>query len=247
MNQNFLIYFACFAALTFLVLYSVLIGVGIKGELKKRRLKQETDLVVKHYEDIKNIYRTIRGWRHDYQNHIQVMSALVELGNIEDLEKYLKNLSDDLDNLYNFVKTGNVVVDSVISSKLAVCKIKNISCETELSMPENCAINDIDLCVVLSNLLDNAIEACEKVEDSENRYIHISIGVLREQLYIEVKNAIKESPKKKGDKFVSSKGDGHGFGLGRIDRTVNKYFGYVNRYFKDNTFVTEIMMPFTLK
>lgn len=175
------------------------------------------------------------------------MSALVEMKKIDELQEYLKELSDDLDSVHEFVRTGNAAVDAVISSKLDICKIKSISYETKLLLPANCWLTDIDLCTILGNLLDNAIEACEKFDNPEDRLIKVIICVLRGQFYISIVNSIKEPPKKKGDVFVSTKGENHGFGIRRIDRTVHKYGGFVNRSFKDDTFTTEIMIPLELK
>ena len=241
--QSRIIYIA-YALLISVVVYFIVAILHVSGYYENRAVKKEVNLVAKHYEEIKNIYQMIRGWRHDYKNHIQVMSALLELGNIEQLGIYLNELSNELDSLYTFVKTGNVVVDAVLSSKLSACKMKNIPCETVLSLPKNCRIKDIDLCIIISNLLDNAIEACEKIDNTGNRFIRVSIENLKGQLYINVTNAVNEPPEKRGNKFVSSKGENHGFGLGQIDRTVRKYVGFVNRYFEDDRFVTEIMIPF---
>ncbi|MBP3442614.1 MAG: GHKL domain-containing protein [Clostridia bacterium] len=221
--------------------------IKISDRSAKRLTPYEADLVAKHYEEIKNIYQVIRGWRHDYQNQLQTMNAFLELGNVEELGNYIRELSNDLDSLYTFVKTGNVVVDAVVGSKLAVCKTKNIYCETKFSLPENCKINDVDLCVILSNLLDNSIDACGKIENEKDRIIRLNVEVFKGQFYINIANTVKESPKKSGNKFISSKGKNHGFGLGRIDRTVDKYGGFVNRCLEDNLFITEIMIPLKLE
>lgn len=244
--QNQLIYVA-YAALISVVVYAVVMILHISGKFDERKNRREYDLVVAHYEEIKNIYQMIRGWRHDYKNHIQVMSALVEMKKIDELQEYLKGLSNDLDSIYEFVRTGNAAVDAVISSKIDVCKVKDIPYETKLLMPANCLLKDIDLCIILSNLLDNAIEACEKIDNAEDRFVKVIICVLRDHLYISVINSIKEPPKKKGDVFISTKGENHGFGLHRIDRTVHKYSGFVNRSFKEDSFTTEIMIPLELK
>lgn len=239
--------YIAYAILISVIVYFVIMLFHISGIFEERKNRQEYSLIVAHYEEIKNIYQIIRGWRHDYKNHIQVMNALVEMNKIDELQEYLRGLSGDLDSLYEFVRTGNVAVDAVISSKLNVCKIKNIFYETTLSMPTNCLIADIDLCIILSNLLDNAIEACEKIDNPEDRLIKVIICVLRGHFYISIVNSIKEPPKKKGDVFVSTKGENHGFGIRRIDRTVHKYGGFVNRSFEENVFRTEIMVPLELK
>ncbi len=242
MLAHFLMGLAYFVMIAIIVFY-VLSCVFISGRFEKRMTVQENDLVTKHYEEIQNVYQTMRAWRHDYKNHIQVMRAFLELGNIEELSDYLDELANDLETIDTFVKTGNVVVDAVISSKLAMCKTKNIPCDSTIQMPDNCNINDVDLCIIISNLLDNAIEACEKIEEKEDRFVRLYIGTFKEQFYINVTNAMNGPSVKKGNKFVTSKGENHGFGLGRIDKTVNKYSGYVNRQEDVDVFSTEIMIP----
>lgn len=213
-------------------------------KLTDRRIAEyQNDLITKHCEEVQNMYKTMRGWRHDYKNHIQAMSAALALGNLKKLEAYLGKLTYDLNTIDTVIKTGNVMADAILNSKLALFKAKNIPYEVTASIPEKCVVNDVDLCVIIGNLLDNACEACEKISETGTAFIRIYIGVFKEQLYISVTNAMSGVPKKRGKSLMSSKGENHGFGLMRVDSVAAKYDGFVNRQFEDGVFGTEIMLP----
>ena len=102
-------------------------------------------------------------------------------------------------------------------------------------------VSDIDLCVILGNLIDNAIEACEKME--EGRFIRLYIGTFQKQLYISVTNSTNEMIKKLDEEYITTKRGNHGHGLKRINLEVEKYGGYINRKNEPGIFVTEIMLP----
>ncbi|MGN0634726.1 MAG: sensor histidine kinase [Acutalibacteraceae bacterium] len=235
---------------------AVLLAVGLAVVLTKRYIRNLTDrriaeyqndLITKHCEEVQNIYKTMRGWRHDYKNHIQVMRASLEMGHLTELGNYLGELTVDLNTVDTVVKTGNVMADAILNSKLALCKARSIPYEVTAGIPEKYSVSDVELCVIIGNLLDNAIEACEKIEDKTQRFIRVYIGLFKQQLYINVTNSMLGTPVKKGRAYKSSKGENHGFGLMRVDRIADKYNGFVNRQFEQGVFGTEIMLPFVQK
>ena len=215
----------------------------IFGKAIDRRIAAyQNDLIAKHCDEVDNIYRTMRGWRHDYHNHIQAMLALTD--NTEELRQYLWKLNDDLTTVDTVLKTGNVMVDAILNSKLSLIKSRNIAVNAKATVPAELKISEIDLCAIIGNLLDNAMEACLRQEDKANRFIRVYIGVLKQQLYICVTNSMDGKAKRLGKAYLSSKGsDAHGFGLMRIDRLADKYGGYVNRQSEEGAFATEVMLP----
>ena len=215
----------------------------IFGKAIDRRIAAyQNDLIAKHCDEVDNIYRTMRGWRHDYHNHIQAMLALTD--NTEELRQYLWKLNDDLTTVDTVLKTGNVMVDAILNSKLSLIKSRNIAVNAKATVPAEFKISEIDLCAIIGNLLDNAMEACLRQEDKANRFIRVYIGVLKQQLYICVTNSMDGEVKRLGKAYLSSKGsDAHGFGLMRIDRLADKYGGYVNRQSEEGAFATEVMLP----
>lgn len=209
----------------------------------KRIAAYQNDLVEKHYEEVENMYRQVRGWRHDYKHHIQTMKAHLAMEQYAELESYLNELDADLMTVDTVIKTGNVRIDAALNSKLALARAKGIRVNAKAIVPKELAIKEVDLCVIIGNLLDNAIEACLKEEDREKQFIRVYIDILKEQLYLYVSNSMTDNIRRQGGQYLSTKRGNHGFGLMRIDRVVKKYGGFLNRQHEEGVFATEIMLP----
>ena len=213
------------------------------GRMIDRRIAEyQNDLITKHCDEVQNIYKTMRGWRHDYHNHIQALLALV--GNEEKTREYLFRLNDDLTTVDTVLKTGNVMVDAILNSKLSLIKSRQIAVNAKAVVPACLQVSEIDLCVIIGNLLDNAMEACLKQEEEADRFIRIFIGVMKGQLYLSVTNSTGGEIRKEGKRYLSTKDSpSHGFGLMRVDRIAEKYDGYVNRQHEEGVFATKVLLP----
>ena len=203
----------------------------------------QNELVDKHYEEVETMYRKMRGWRHDYHNHIQVLKAHMEMKDYEEAGRYLDMLNHDLSTVDTVIKTGNVMVDAILNSKLSLMKEKNINVDVTAVVPSEVPFSGIDLSVLIGNLLDNAMEACLNQKNQAERFIRIYIDIVKKQLYISVTNSMDGTAKKAGAKYLSAKEGFHGFGLLRIDGIVAKYGGFLNRQNEDGVFATEVMLP----
>ena len=207
--------------------------------LEKRVAEYQSEMIKRHVEEVQSIYTKMRGWRHDYKNHIQTLLALV--GDDDKTREYLWSLNKDLTEVDAVLKTGNIALDAILNSKLTLIKSKDIPVEAKANVPENLKISDADLCAVIGNLLDNAIEAVAALP-KEEQFIRIYIGMLKSQLYISVINSSAGSPRKRGERYLSTKGEGRGLGLMRIDGIVKKAGGTVNRKTEQGVFATEILV-----
>lgn len=209
----------------------------------KRLSAYQRDLIDIHYREVDTMYRKMRGWRHDYRNHIGVMKTLMRSGNIKELGEYLDMLESDLNTVDMVVKTGNPMADAILNSKLALAAEKHVPVKTSVQIPVKLGIPELDLCVILGNLLDNAIEASQTLPEKE-RMVRVYMDIKETRLYISITNLCAGKKMKKTDgRFLSQKGDGHGFGLIRIDSIVERYGGYVTRNSEDGAFTTEILLP----
>lgn len=219
-------------------LFDILFGRAID----RRTAVYQNDLIAKHCEEVQNVYRTMRGWRHDYHNHIQAMLALTDKP--QQLRAYLLKLNSDLTTVDTVIKTGNVMVDAILNSKLSLIQSRQINLHAKAVVPSDLRISEIDLCTVIGNLLDNAMEACLKQEQDSERFVRVYIGILKKQLYISVQNSSGQQIKKSGKTYISTKNsESHGFGLKRIDHIVAKYDGYINRQNEEGIFATEVLLP----
>lgn len=205
----------------------------------------QNDLVNKYYDEVQIMYRKMRSWRHDYHNHIQVLKANMSLQQYEQAQDYLDKLEEDLITVDTVLKTGNVMVDAILNSKLSLIQERHIAVDATAIVPGNIGISGIDLSILIGNLLDNAMEACLQLPKEQDRFIRIYIDIVKKQLYISVTNSMKGRAYKTGSTFLSSKQGSHGFGLVRIDSIVSKYHGYLNRQTENGLFATEVMLPLT--
>ena len=211
--------------------------------IDKRIAAFQNDLITKHCDEVQNIYQQMRGWRHDYHNHLQTMKAHLALGQTDELSDYLGKLDHDLASVDTVIKTGNVMIDAILNSKISLAISKKIDVNIKATVPRQVNISEVDLCVIIGNLLDNAMEACLKQPNEVERFIRVYIGILKEHLYISVSNSVGGEIKKTGKTYISTKDSTtHGFGLMRTDKIVNKYSGYVNRQNEDGVFATEVML-----
>jgi two-component system sensor histidine kinase AgrC len=210
----------------------------------KRIDNYQNDLIMKHYTEAENIYREMRGWRHDYHNHIQVMKAHLALGKYEDMEQYLNDLDKDLTNIDTVLKTGNIMLDAILNTKLSLAINKGININAKATVPKKLRVSDIDLSIIIGNLMDNSMEAAIKLENPEDRFIRVYIREMKAQLYISITNSTGGETKKVGLGYISTKlGKNHGFGLKRVDSIVGKYKGFINRQKEEGVFATEIILP----
>ena len=189
------------------------------------------------------MYRQIRGWRHDYRNHIQAMKAYAAAGDLDAIRHYLDLLDRDLATVDTVVKTGNPMTDAILNSKISLAKSKDIQVIADADIPVKLNSSEIDLCCIIGNLFDNAIEASLQLP-KEKRLIRIYMDMKNTQLYISFTNFTAEKKlKKQGNLFKSTKGEGHGLGLIRIDDIVKRSDGYISRNSEDGAFTTEILLP----
>ena len=212
-------------------------------QIDKRIAAYQRELIETHYREVENMYRQIRGWRHDYRNHIQMMKVLAANGDMDALKVYLDELDTDLNTVDTVVKTGNPMADAILNSKISLARSRNIPTQVDAHIPVKLKMSELDLCCIIGNLFDNAMEASLALPE-EKRLIRVYMDMKGTQLYISFTNftAGKKLPKADG-RFRTTKGEGHGFGLVRIDAIVARLDGYLSRNSEDGAFTTEILLP----
>ena len=212
-------------------------------KIDKQIERYQRELIDTHYQEVENMYKKMRGWRHDYRNHIQTMKVLAEKGNLEAIKEYLNKLDEDLATVDTVVKTGNAMADAILNSKISLAKSKGINVKVDAHVPVKLKMSELDLCVILGNLFDNAIEASLPLPEEE-RLIRVYMVMKNTQLYISFTNfTASKKQTKEANLFKTTKGDGHGFGLVRIDSIIEKLDGYLSRNSEDGAFTTEVLIP----
>ena len=212
-------------------------------QIDKRIAAYQRELIETHYKEVENMYRQIRGWRHDYRNHIQLMKVLASNGDMDGIKAYLDELDTDLNTVDTVVKTGNAMADAILNSKISLAQSRGITVQCDAHIPVQLKTSEIDLCCIIGNLFDNAIEASQKLP-LDQRLIRVYMDMKNTQLYISFTNFTATGKLQKvGKLFATSKGEGHGFGLVRIDAIVDRLDGYLSRNSEDGAFTTEILIP----
>ena len=154
----------------------------------------------------------------------------------------LDEMDTDLSAVDMVIKTGNKMADAIINSKNSLARSKDIPVKADAHIPVALTISELDLCIIIGNLFDNAIEASLALP-KEKRLIRVYMNMKNTQLYMSFTNFTAVKKQEKNGRFLSSKGTGHGFGLIRIDNIVERYGGYLSRNSEDNAFTTEILLP----
>ena len=212
------------------------------GNNKRKMTEYQNSLVETHYAEVENMYRKMREWRHDYHNHMQALSAYLDSGDIDSARKYLDEINETLVTVDTVLKTGNRMVDAILNSKISLMNSKKIRVDATAKLPESLGVSDIDICVIIGNLLDNAMEACEELPEN-SRFVRIYVSLKGKHIYMSFTNSAGKKRVSSGSGFISAKGEGQGFGLSRVDGLVKKYGGYLTRASEDGGFTTEVYLP----
>ena len=217
---------------------------GLFSRLTEKRIAAyQRELTETHYAEVENMYRQIRGWRHDFRNHIQTMKAYAAAEDWQAVRRYLDELDGDLAAVDPVIKTGNPMADAILNSKISLARSKHIPVTADAHIPVTLKLSEIDLCCIIGNLFDNAIEASLRLPP-EKRLIRVYLDMKNTQLYLSFTNfTAGKKLRRAGGLFPTTKGEGHGFGLLRTDAIVKRLGGYLSRNSEDGAFTTEILLP----
>ena len=199
---------------------------GLFSRLTEKRIAvYQRELIETHYAEVENMYRQIRGWRHDFRNHIQTMKAYATAEDWQAVRRYLDELDGDLAAVDPVIKTGNPMADAILNSKISLARSKHIPVTADAHIPVALKLSEIDLCCIIGNLFDNAIEASLQLPP-EKRLIRVYLDMKNTQLYLSFTNfTAGKKLRRAGGLFPTTKGEGHGFGLLRTDAIVKRLGG----------------------
>ncbi|MDF2612763.1 MAG: hypothetical protein K0S71_549 [Clostridia bacterium] len=188
-------------------------------------------------------HKEIRKIWHDFNNHISCIDMLLQMDNVKRARQYIYDMKINNEEVNFEIRTGNEIADAVINQKYMRAKKHGIHFDVDGFLGENIGINAVDLCALMSNGLDNAIEANLKIEDESTRKIQMHMKPLNEYLLIEIINTVKEEIKNINI-FETSKNDKsrHGFGVLNMKKIVEKYEGHLQYSYEKNNFNLSIKL-----
>ena len=197
-----------------------------------------------YMKSMNDILQTIRSQRHDLNNYLSTLYGLIYLERFEESKKYITEVNDRITNMDNIVETSHPIITALVSLKKSKAFEDDIDIKLDIDLPENLPIDFVDLSIIIGNLLDNAIEACQQVKEGQ-REIELSMYVKEDYLVIKMKNTKLESERLRTDKITGrfttkSKHEDHGFGLGNVEYVVKQYNGIIKIEDLANEFIVDI-------
>lgn len=204
--------------------------------------KQHLQLQIQSYVETQNAYHAINGFRHDLKNHMLTMRIMIEKLQFEELDNYLSELTSEISMRITQFKTGNTTIDAVLSSKVALAHSQKIPLQTQITSPIKVNMKDFELCAVLSNLLDNAIEASGKMKVPE---VKVKISSLGDCLIILISNKTNDDFLLNNPSLATTKKDkvNHGLGIFVVKDIVKQYGGTLSFYMNNGYFHANVVIP----
>ena len=211
-----------------------------------REMKMQLELQRQSAEKMENAYNHTRALRHDLKNHLRALSGMLQSGNTDDALAYMQTMQSDLEDATYSAATGNTAVDAILNEKLLTAQRQETNLRFDAVTLKNTKAKPMDLCIILSNALDNALEACRKLSDVQSRTVSLKIREESDFLLISVQNPVAQPPKKLGNSFLSDKKDreNHGIGLRSIRLTAEKYSGEVLAECENSVFTLLVKLYF---
>ncbi|WP_275443531.1 sensor histidine kinase [Petralouisia muris] len=221
--------------------------IGLQEEKEKYFVEQQqVHAIQERMEEVEQFYHGICQMKHEMKNHMTNIKGLVRNGSYGDIEQYIDHMDESMNVFELTIKTGNTVADVIVNDKQKAAEKQGIQFQSEFSYPKSDGYNAYDIGVIINNLLQNALEACEKMAEGK-RYIYLS-GRQKKKFYlINVKNSFEGEVTfdTKTNLPLSTKGEDislHGIGLSNVKREVDKYMGDVDIRTRKNEFSVTVLL-----
>ncbi|WP_373599920.1 GHKL domain-containing protein [Paraclostridium bifermentans] len=211
--------------------------------IENKIMKEKMDMEYRYYSKIKENQERVRHMYHDMKNHMICIKNLSEDSN--KLNEYIKEISSEIRKCETSFNTGNMILDIILNEKKEICESKNIEFNSYVEFKKCDFIKVNDVCIIFSNLIDNAIEASEKLKD-KNKYIVLKSSYINDNFFImKVENSKSNNIETKNGNIITDKEDKlvHGIGLENVRRTIYKYEGEIDINYDNDVFVVKILIP----
>lgn len=212
--------------------------------VENKIVKEKMDMQYQYYLSLRDSQDKVRKLYHDINNHI---ACIKNISNEQkNVDIYVDEINRELKSYKNVFDTGNMILDVILNDKKSICDKENIEFMTDVKLL-NCEFIDmIDVCSIFSNILDNAIEACLKINDKNmHKFIKIRSTIVKQFIVIKCKNSKNNNVVLKKGKILTDKKDTfkHGIGLSSVKNSVEKYDGNVKIDIDEDCFSITIYIP----
>ena len=204
---------------------------GFRLHKEAALLEQQAHFQQQYVEEAKLRYEKTKSFRHDVKNHITVLKELLQKQRTEEALQYVEGMEKLTADISFPANTNHPVLDILLGNKLGIAEENGIVAQCSLIVPYPCAISDIDFCIILGNALDNAISACNRMENGKQKYIHVSGKVQGDFLLIEIENSCT------GGKAIHER-----TGIANIRTAAEKYQGAIEIQTEGEKFAISILL-----
>lgn len=221
----------CFAAVGLMIIniivYYLLENIIEVTEIREKqaRMEQQFAFQEQKYEQASQSFRNISSVIHDTNKHLVYLNECIDRREFDEAKRYIGTAIEHIDKSYKRINTGFLPIDALVSNSLNIAEANNITFKSDIKIEkERICIERYDLCVALGNLLDNAVEACKKVPNPDDRIISVSIVTGDNSLVIHIVNSVERMMR---DDFKTDKNDKllHGYGISNVRAISEKYGG----------------------
>ena len=217
---------------------------SVDREKEYALIQYQNELMVKAAEENQELNNEWRRIRHDFNNHISCIDMLLQMGNIEKARAYIQKLTQNSEHKALSVNVGNEIASAVINQKMVRAKNYQIRMEIRGDLPNHFLMEDNDLCALLSNALDNAIEAACQIEEVDKRQIELSMAYNERDVLIKISNTVKQDIDSKNTLKTTKKDKKmHGIGMRSMQAIIRKYEGNLSWKCEQQVLVLTIMVP----
>lgn len=213
-----------------------------KKYIELTKLQEKINSENKYYSNIKKYYLKTKELNHDMKNHLICINEMNKK-NI-DTSNYIKDIEKKLDEYSNIFDTGNITLNIILSEKKELCIEKGIDFTININFSNCNFIKEEDICSIFANALDNAIEACEKIKNTDKK-IKLQGMIVNKFFAIKITNTKSNNILLKNNNFLTTKEDKefHGLGIKSIKNSLEKYDGAVSIDFTEDLFCLNMMIP----
>ncbi|MBO5260767.1 MAG: GHKL domain-containing protein [Coprococcus sp.] len=247
-NTLYILFFLVLALFVSFTIYVYQLGIQREKNVQLSEDQIMTNMENKQYEQVISSITELRYIKHDINNHLNAINMLLHNKNYNEAHQYIQNLSNSMESDHYVLTSGNSTMDSILTNKLIQCKSSGIKVSYSVFLPEHIPLSDIEICSVIGNLFDNAIEACSRLSAKKEKCIDISIKPFQDMLSLMIVNTTDGIYiTQKANTFASRKKNlydaNHGLGLSRVQTVVEKHNGMMEITPSKENFTVTILLP----
>ena len=224
--------------------YMKLFGEKSELEYELSALKENAEYIKRQDNEIQALHQSMRQLKHDMKNHLMVIASYINDEDYKEAKSYTSKIIGKLNAIHSYIETGNSLMNHIINEKLEQARSNGIAIKAEIENLQFKSLESIDFSALLTNMLDNALEA-SMAEEEKDRELHIFISKQRGYETICVKNRIMKSVMAYNPDLNTTKDNknSHGIGVGKIKSIVDSCEGMCDIYEEDGFFCVKVFIP----